>query len=118
MNWTGAAVACLSRGVTTRTRLRRERSESSWFGSRSPYDVSGCYRWVLGQSVDDALDQDSVASVRAVGVAVGRGSECIMIRIEAGDVNVWAPSRVSLEPGEVGCSAAAAASVTSASGAQ
>lgn len=62
-------------------------------------------------SVDDALDGRSVATDGdAVGVAVGVRRECIMVRVSPGEVSVWVPDRISLEPGEVGCSAAAAAS--------
>lgn len=57
-----------------------------------------------------ALDDGSVAvDDDAVGVAVGHGTDCIFVRVVPGAVSVWVPDRMSLQPGETGCSAAAAA---------
>ncbi len=57
-----------------------------------------------------ALSDDSVAVVDdAVGVAVGRGTACVFVRVAPADVTVWVPDRMSLQPGEMGCSPAAAA---------
>jgi hypothetical protein len=56
--------------------------------------------------VDQALGPDSVATVgESVGVAVGVGTECAMVRASPDGVEVWVPERVSLQPGEVGCDA-------------
>lgn len=57
-----------------------------------------------------ALSDDAVAVADdAVGVAVGRGTECVFVRVEPAGVTVWVPDRVSLQPGEMGCSPTAAA---------
>lgn len=57
--------------------------------------------------VDDALAPDSTARAGdSVGVAVGRGTECVMVRMTPREVRVWVPDRISLMPGEIGCHAA------------
>ncbi|PSK95552.1 hypothetical protein CLV30_12921 [Haloactinopolyspora alba] len=179
-------------GAEVVLRLRTERTRTGWFGSvEARYRVSACYRWVLGESVDDfrperlsacpagppaelgrapveprlpdglydrlsgglaarkgpvtpealladvrtlyveaaraeqrrggvrperlidvddALDRHSVVvKGEAVGVSVGFGQECMMVRAAAGEIDVWVPDRISLQPGEIGCSASAAA---------
>jgi hypothetical protein len=45
----------------------------------------------------------------AIGVAIGRDRSCVMARVVPDDVRVERPAPISLEPGEVGCSAAWAA---------
>jgi hypothetical protein len=53
---------------------------------------------------------DWVSTVNGViGVAIGRDTSCVLARISPHEVGVWRPPRISLEPGEVGCSAAWAA---------
>jgi hypothetical protein len=44
-----------------------------------------------------------------VGIAVGHGEECRLAGISQGRASVWAPDRISLQPGEIGCDAHAAA---------
>lgn len=44
----------------------------------------------------------------AIGVAMRSGDDCLLARV-AGQVEVWTPHGVYLEPGEVGCDAGAAA---------
>lgn len=181
-----------SGGAEVVLRLRLERAKSSFLGEPRPYEVSACYRWVLGVSVDDhepqrldacpggpaiqlgpppveprlpdglaerleadltrlaATDQVSGVTVgavaaqaratyrtvaaadvarpgvdaahlltvedalsdeafavadgsRVVTVAVGRGEECVMAEVRPGQVRVWTPARISLQPGEAGC---------------
>lgn len=66
-------------------------------------------------SVEDALAADSVATHDdAIGVAVGAGSECVMVRVTREDVTAWVPPAIALEPGEVGCDAHAVAAAAAA----
>jgi hypothetical protein len=51
-----------------------------------------------------ALDAGSSAVVGdTVAVAVGRGTECVMVRVSPRGADVWVPERVTLLPGETGC---------------
>jgi hypothetical protein len=49
-----------------------------------------------------------VARRGAIGVAIRSGDDCLLARV-ASRVDVWIPSRVELQPGELGCDAHAAA---------
>jgi hypothetical protein len=51
---------------------------------------------------------DGGAAPGAVGVAIRLGEDCVLARV-ASAVEVWIPPRISLEPGEIGCDAHAAA---------
>lgn len=55
-------------------------------------------------SVEEALGVGSAATAGStVAVAVGQGTECVMVRASPREVDVWVPERVSLLPGEIGC---------------
>ncbi|WP_129669134.1 hypothetical protein [Phytoactinopolyspora endophytica] len=62
-------------------------------------------------SSDDIVTGDDwvVTVDDAVGVAIGRDRSCVMAQVVPDEVTVWRPRRISLEPGEVGCSASSAA---------
>lgn len=79
-------------------------------GSRSGADAGA-------QLLDiaDALPGDSwmIVDDGVVGVAVGRADECLLARVAPGEVHVWTPSRMSLQPGETGCSPQAAIAIGS-----
>ncbi|MBC6467755.1 hypothetical protein [Actinomadura alba] len=59
------------------------------------------------------VTHDVIASAGAVGIAVSADRyDCVMARIldgRSGQVEVWRPARVYLQPGELGCGADAAA---------
>ncbi|NEE01823.1 hypothetical protein [Phytoactinopolyspora halotolerans] len=95
---------------------------------RVPETVVAAVRSAYTEAVDDALDEpgadpagilssddvlagdDWVETIdEVIGLAVGRGRSCVLARVTADDVAVWHPDRISLEPGEVGCSASSAA---------
>jgi hypothetical protein len=60
---------------------------------------------------DILAGDDWVATVDdAIGAAIGRAWSCVLVRVVPGEVAVSGPPPISLEPGEIGCSAAWAAS--------
>ena len=59
---------------------------------------------------DAAVGDPATGGVRTVGLAVGAGYECVLVLVAPGEVTAWVPDRVSLEPGEIGCTPGAALS--------
>ncbi|NED98254.1 hypothetical protein G1H11_23415 [Phytoactinopolyspora alkaliphila] len=77
---------------------------------REALDIPGVDPDTVLTSDDVLAGDDWVTSVDgAIGVAIGKDKSCVMARVVPGEVRVVRPPRISLEPGEVGCSAAWAA---------
>lgn len=65
--------------------------------------------------VDEAVAHDDAAigdpasgTDTTVGLAVGAGYECVLVLVTPSEVTAWVPDRISLEPGEIGCTSGAA----------
>ncbi|HEY9411719.1 MAG TPA: hypothetical protein VIP77_19225, partial [Jiangellaceae bacterium] len=64
---------------------------------------------------DAAIGDPATGSGTTVGLAVGAGYECVLVLVTPGAVTAWVPDRISLEPGEIGCTPGAALTAATAS---
>jgi hypothetical protein len=106
----GDALAALARGAAVAEEDVAQAVRSAYADvERESLDDGADRAAILDGDVILAGDDWIVTMDGAIGVAIGRGFSCVMARIGEAGVDVWRPRRISLELGEIGCSAAMAA---------